>query len=558
MDSKGSLLALAVLSLLAVVVFCLPVGAQLPPGPTLVTPENNENTNDNTPYFSWSLVTGVDENYRIVICRDNNGSPARKADNTYDNIYDSWLTENYDNFDTHPGNALPDGLWWWGVRVENQRDNTATMTDWTFYCLRVDTVPPAAPILVSPANGENLKDNTPTLSWRNVSENSLPVVYKVWISTDNLFQNVVRESDWLSDNYWVVTHALLDGVYYWRVCARDDAGNVGENSDNWSFRVDTLPPADPQLRRPGHGAWVNTLTPTLEWNPVTENSFPVLYRVEVDTTPSFNSPNKQTSDWVASTSWTTPPLSEGTWYWRVTAKDNAGNVGNPSSPWTFMVDVTPPSTPTISSSTHPRASPTSNPNPIFSWNAVGGPSPVGYQYKLEGYDTDWKSTTNTSVSYTNVPDGYYTFKLRAIDTGGTSETAEYTILIDTTPSSVTLTGISATETATGWIIETNLSPFILKGTVEPGSRVTVNGLPVSVRGDGSFSATYDLSAGQNRFVIRVVDPAGNVTERTLLVYYSGGAPPAVTGPTPASSPIVFLAAVVLFIVVLVGVVLKLR
>jgi len=128
MGSKGSLLALAVLSLLAVVVFCLPVGARLPPilppppfppsaptlvtrpAPTLVTPENNENTNDNTPYFSWSLVTNSTENYRIVICRDNNGSPALKDDDTYDNIYDNWLTENYDNFDTHPENALPDNL----------------------------------------------------------------------------------------------------------------------------------------------------------------------------------------------------------------------------------------------------------------------------------------------------------------------------------------------------------------------------------------------------------------------------------------------------------------
>jgi len=445
--------------------------------------------------------------------------------------------------------------------VENQPGDPTTTTEWTFYCLRVDTLPPAAPIPVFPANGENLNDNTPTLSWQNVSENSLPVVYTIWVDNENTFTNPleITVENWKTTGYSYYTlPELEDNLYYWKVRAKDNAGNYSDWSEVWCFRVDTVPPADPQLGHPGHGAWVNTLTPTLEWYPVTENSFLVLYRVEVDTTPSFNSPNKLTSDWVASTSWTTPPLSEGTWYWRVTAKDNAGNVGNPSSPWTFMVDVTPPSTPTISSSTHPRASPTSNPNPIFSWNAVGGPSPVGYQYKLEGYDTDWKSTTNTSVSYTNVPDGYYTFKLRAIDTGGTSETAEYTILIDTTPSSVTLTGISATETATGWIIETNLSPFILKGTVEPGSRVTVNGLPVSVRGDGSFSATYDLSAGQNRFVIRVVDPAGNVTERTLLVYYSGGAPPAVTGPTPASSPIVFLAAVVLFIVVLVGVVLKLR
>jgi hypothetical protein len=76
--------------------------------------------------------------------------------------------------------------------------------------------------------------------------------------------------------------------------------------------------------------------------------------------------------------------------------------------------------------------------------------------------------------------------------------------------------------------------------------------------DGSFSATYDLSAGQNRFVIRVMDPAGNVTERTLLVYYSGGAPSAAVGPAPVSGSTLFLVAVVVLIVVLVGVILKFR
>jgi hypothetical protein len=323
--------------------------------------------------------------------------------------------------------------------------------------------------------------------------------------------------------------------------------------------VDTLPPASPHLRSPGSGAGVNTLAPTLVWDNVPEVSLPVLYQVEVDTSSSFNTTNKKSSEWISSTSWQTPSLSEGTWYWRVKAKDNAGNEGGWSSSQSFIVDVNPPSTPTISSSTHPSATPTSSPSPVFSWNAVGGPTPVGYQYKLEGYDTDWRSTTGTSVSYTNVPDGRYTFKLKAIDTGGTSGIAEYVIIIDTTSSSVTLTGITATETATGWTLETDQSPFVLRGTVEPGSRVTVNGLPVSVAGDGSFSATYDLSAGQNRFVIRVMDPAGNVTERTLLVYYSGGAPPAaVTGPAPVSGSTLFLVAVVVLIVVLVGVILKFR
>ena len=477
-----------------------------------------------------------------------------------ENIYDNAnITDNQ----ISPGieNELPDNLYYWKVRVENE----VYQGDWSdVWCFRVDTLPPAAPTLVSPANGENLKDNTPTLIWQNVNENSLPVVYIIQVDNENTFAGALQITidNWqTSGNSYCTLPELEDNLYYWRVRARDNAGNENENawSNVWTFRVDTLPPASPHLRSPGSGAGVNTLAPTLVWDSVAEVSLPVLYQVEVDTSSSFNTTNKKSSEWISSTSWQTPSLSEGTWYWRVKAKDNAGNEGGWSSSQSFIVDVNPPSTPTISCSTHPSATPTSSPSPVFSWNAVGGPSPVGYQYKLEGYDTDWRATTGTSVSYANVPDGRYTFKLKATDTGGTSGTAEYVIIIDTTPSSVTLTGITATETATGWTLETDLSPFVLRGTVEPGSRVTVNGLPVSVAGDGSFSATYDLSAGQNRFVIRVMDPAGNVTERTLLVYYSGGAPPAaVTGPAPVSGSTLFLVAVVVLIVVLVGVILKFR
>lgn len=54
-----------------------------------------------------------------------------------------------------------------------------------------------------------------------------------------------------------------------------------------------------------------------------------------------------------------------------------------------------------------------------------------YQYKLEGFDKGWSDwTTRTQVSYTNLPEGDYTFKVRARNsTGQTSEVSTYHLVI---------------------------------------------------------------------------------------------------------------------------------
>lgn len=46
------------------------------------------------------------------------------------------------------------------------------------------------------------------------------------------------------------------------------------------------------------------------------------------------------------------------------------------------------------------------------------PGEITYQYKLEGHDPDWTTATGTSALYVRVPDGAYTFQVRACDAEG--------------------------------------------------------------------------------------------------------------------------------------------
>jgi len=101
----------------------------------------------------------------------------------------------------------------------------------------LDNTPPPAPSLVSPANGENMSDNTPTFRWAAVTDLSLPVTYTLQVDNDSNFSYPEVDVSGLIDNAYTPATELADGTYYWHVHAVDNAGNVGEWSATWSLHI---------------------------------------------------------------------------------------------------------------------------------------------------------------------------------------------------------------------------------------------------------------------------------------------------------------------------------
>jgi len=60
----------------------------------------------------------------------------------------------------------------------------------------------------------------------------------------------------------------------------------------------------------------------------------------------------------------------------------------------------------------------------------------------------------------------------------------------------------------------------IQGTTDSGSSVTINDRIVSVDDSGKFQYTLTLSGGDNRFVIKSVDQAGNSTEKDITLNFS--------------------------------------
>lgn len=111
---------------------------------------------------------------------------------------------------------------------------------------------------------------------------------------------------------------------------------------------------------PNNGSSV--ASPSLNWQapayPLYSQGSP--YRVQVDDDSTFASVDKNT--YKTTTSYSPRELSEGTWYWRVMAKDTSGIWSDWSSIWSFILTIPAPS-PVSSPAQTTAPSPASTSNP---------------------------------------------------------------------------------------------------------------------------------------------------------------------------------------------------
>jgi len=424
----------------------------------------------------------------------------------------------------------------------------------------------ASLIRVGPSSNYNTIDN-------NLLENSgLYGIYLLYVNnnivSNNIIDNVDRGVYLRESNNNTITSNTIDNCSNKGIFLNDSDGNTISNNTvgtcgahgmyqmNSSQNNYLYPNTYDTLR--GFltifgvaSSNVGTNSVTITWTTsVSANS-----KVEYGTTTSYGSSVSGASNVTSHSLPITNIVSSTLFYFRVWSADYENSNWVITDDYTFT--TTGLATPSISSSTHTERVKTNNATPSFSWNQVGDPDVVDFKYMLYPYESSLKSTSNTSVSSSGVSDGTYVFKLKAHDGGWESSVDEYTIIIDTTPPTLELTGLAttATETATGWTLSTTQSTFTFSGRVEPGSTVTINGASLSVAADGSFSKVLSLSPGQNLFAIRVIDTAGNITDKTMTVNYSEAAMPTTTGPS-VSPTVMFIIAVIILILVLVGVVSK--
>lgn len=238
------------------------------------------------------------------------------------------------------------------------------------------------------------------VSWEAESAGVTQVDSDTW-SIANL---AVGESGTLTITASVTSSAsgTFDIVNSATITANNHDPDPTNNTATVTHTVDSEAPSAPTLVSPEAGARINDPTPTFVWNPSPESDVAGYYlyfsgvKIDVGNT----------------TSYTSPPRTDGLRSWCVSAYDAAGNEGACSGYRSFTIDTTPPPVPVLS---EPAAGAMlSDPRPTLTWEASSASDLAGYRLQLDGVVHDLGNVTSYTPT-TDLADGVHTWTVAAYD-----------------------------------------------------------------------------------------------------------------------------------------------
>ena len=333
--------------------------------------------NDNTPFFDWNAPAGeAVASYRLLVASgDINTGPI-----FIDQVISGQLT----SFQVQPVDSLPDGTYEWEVIASDIAENPNTSDTRSFV---VDTLPPPAPpALIQPVGGDISNNVTPIFEWAPSSEDVFD--YLLQVTSGGSFNTAldIEEVVLHSGTGHQANAPLNDSGYQWRVIARDAAFNTASSITS-GFTVDTNPPAEtPIPLLPPNFSFIPTPTPFFQWQ-TTEDVHE--YELRVTSGDIVAGPfDIQVFLPAGSDRFQTPTgdaLNDGTYQWRVIARDLAGNLTQYGI-FTFTVDTVAPAPPPQLVAPPDLPNPgafLNDPTPLFDW--VQPPFPDGFIFDVFDY-----------------------------------------------------------------------------------------------------------------------------------------------------------------------------
>ncbi|MDP9417442.1 MAG: DNRLRE domain-containing protein [Actinomycetota bacterium] len=225
------------------------------------------------------------------------------------------------------------GTWHYRVIARDAAGN-ASVPSSTASVTISDTVAPTAPGGLSVETGRD----SATLSWTSATDNVAVTEYHVFRSTSSGFTPGSSNLVATVTGTGYQDARLAPGTYYYRVAARDAAGNVGPaTAEVRAALSDTAAPSSPDAVTTSVAGSAVTVT----WAASTDDSGVTGYELHRSATSGFEPASSTLVASVTGTTATDNAVDAGTWYYRVVARDAAGNRSTASAPASAVVAPSP-------------------------------------------------------------------------------------------------------------------------------------------------------------------------------------------------------------------------
>ncbi len=185
-------------------------------------PESNIYTNSLQFNFVWENLDAATSYVFQLIKGDENSTDIVEQINTNNNFYLSSLL------------SLDESQYTWKINALNSLSNT----EFSFRQFYVDLTAPNAATSLDPSNGTTTATNV-SFSWvlgTDPGDINSPITTTIEIASDAAFTNIIHteETSLVELSYTFTTI----GTYFWRVIAKDEAGNIGNYSSTQEITVE--------------------------------------------------------------------------------------------------------------------------------------------------------------------------------------------------------------------------------------------------------------------------------------------------------------------------------
>lgn len=283
-------------------------------------PLNSAVIQSNVVNFQWNKLDGA-KTYRIQVFDMSQSLIAEKE------------TE-----DNHVEQELPSGQYQWRVRAENYAYQSQYTFPMSFTTQITEDLTNQLVVLSSPDSDIYTNQMTLNLSWQSLQA---ATNYSAEVVNTSTGQSVYSNTNLTATAITLDNVALnADGVYQWKVQAINSNNSTQTQYSIRKFSVDRVNPNQPQNTAPANNATLSINQQiTFSWTIPTDSGTvqsPISYVLQFADNINFTNVSQQFD--VTNTTFQQTFSTAGTYYWRVKAKDKAGNEGVYSAGYKFVLN----------------------------------------------------------------------------------------------------------------------------------------------------------------------------------------------------------------------------
>ena len=329
------------------------------------------------------------------------------------------------------------------------RDNAGNWSEYYEVDSAKVTIDVSPPSQVTQVAAKPLRDGVVGLEWNKVTDSVSGLDYfRVYRSSvsGQLGMQICDDGAVTDTRFTDSSPDLEDGIiYYYTIRGVDKVGNERESGNKQVLAICdryAMPPVVRSATHPMQEQWYATKDINLNWETPQDATKITGYYYIFDQIPA-TVPEAKNGTWYTDNEISFPQTGDGTWYFHVVSKDEAGNISEEATHFQINIDTTRPKPPVISSITHADFNRWFNNNsPSFSWTTPPDPAGIeGYYYLFNQIKdsvpdiTTASWTRGTMASFVDVPDGTWYLHVIAKDTAGniSAESSHFQINVAMTP-----------------------------------------------------------------------------------------------------------------------------